>query len=67
MDKSVNICLLLSCNLVITKDTSQKIKTKGFVNHALSIFLCQSWQRLFFKAALLCKSLGVTRHFFIFF
>lgn len=48
---------LLSGNLVITKDTSQKIKTKGFVNNALSIFLCQSWQRLFFKAALLCKSL----------
>lgn len=43
--------------MVITKDTSQKIKTKGFVNNALSIFLCQSWQRLFFKAAILCKSL----------
>lgn len=48
---------LLSGNLVITKDTSQKIKTKGFVNNALSIFLCQSWQRLFFKVAILCKSL----------
>lgn len=48
---------LLSGNLVITKDTSKKIKTKGFVNNALSIFLCQSWQKLFFKAAILCKGL----------